>query len=789
MVSMLNAWSPLSNFQDYVNVTNITLSNYTFAYNSITNLNTFAVPQYFYFNTTVNGTLHNSTFDNIAIYAYSKSGGYLGNVTAFPYPVGDGGLLIDDQASNATYGNVSYSFITIFFNQKHTQNTYLSSYESSHVVQYGNNQPFFLNSGLVIYKTPAFQNFATSNFTYIVPNGVVKGAYVDIGGELTNPYLLVSSLAANKLADNVSIWEGQPDSNGNSYMINYSTSTNTYSLYNNGQDGSQTLTTSSSSAVSEYIMQSGVAPSMYQYLNNNLGAYSQQPNLYGFNQINIFNYTENVKGYQCYFLCGSPTILGKSYKILMNFSAIYPANNYYHGTYYLIPIYSSSNYIVQNAIRSGYTPVPFCTNTGWCGDYKYRIQVNITNFTYTQQTFAAPTQNGNSIDYSVPAIWLKLTLPHYTGMGNSCQYVYMDAYNSSSKLDDGAIPFSVLSYYNGTTTCTYPNATFAVMLTDAKGTVPTSFYVYFDSSSNVTGYNTNFGNLSIAYKNGIPGNFPSYDVIVNLTSPLTTQSYLSLGGVLFNESTKHVTQASACKSTCATLKESLNSTFAETQFLFIYNANLKYLNIGNNNCGSGDALIGQDITADSSYPNCGSGIGQGGWVESNLTTYNQEGIYWNNYGVSFNSIGTEIILIKPYTDRYYTGSVELNNTASNICISCNDTVPIPTGSVQNPFTNSSSLLTINNSRTNLNATLNNLKLSSTTTLWGMKVPAYVSAILLIIAILIILGIAVSYVELFLGIILLIVLGILNKDILALGVILLFIYIIYEVVERIRYKGD
>jgi len=552
LLTNVNAWSVPANqlgpnYLYYVNITNITFGNYSFPTNGVANIDSLTGTQWFLYNTSSNTILSQQPIQSLLIEGFNSSGYFEGNIVAFPYPTTNG-LLIYKQT---VYGK-PYNSVTIFFGQGITQSTYLGNFTKTHIVQetqtsgINNNLPIF-PFPIVVYNTSALNGINTT-ISY-QGNGSSKG-FSSTYFNLNAGYLLLSSTS-------------------NTFNMSLKFIPNNYgSFYSNLNIYSNSLNIMQLPSLSIPFLGGGGDSSELTVKNNNDTLIYMNPNPCQLNIVNqcintfqgYWELSHNIKyvvggplnGGYAYNLTNTdprkigiftqPYYNGKNYQfqLTINYTNILADLN--RASFYLIPTYSAS-YTSSNAVTIPHPTYPNVTSDldigkQWQKDYNYRsvFYVNNWNFrflTYAYSNVTATTAYLNkSYVFKLPnSPYLLLTAPHYTGpaggMQTDCSQVFFEAYNDTSGLDSGPIPFAIVD-------CNPLNNTVKFILSNqtAQGNVYNQFNMYYESRHGLRFFN-NQGVLSAwetifnggaSYQTRFDSSGP---VIFNLSAPLNAHSWIA----------------------------------------------------------------------------------------------------------------------------------------------------------------------------------------------------------------------------------------------------------------------
>ena len=700
-----SAFCNLTNYKDYSNVS-VNSWEGNFVFNSSISFNT-GTQSYFYLNTSYNNTLNGTSPIYLTIQGYSAAHTFLGNVTAFPTPLGEG-LLIKNQ----TITGQSYNSITIWFNQITPDPTYLNGYIKNNTYYSNSNRARTIyNFGVPYLISYLIQPDISTHSLYGSSSQDLAG-YVQALFNLNGSYIL---LAANNSVST-------QNTNFTLNYIPYQYGTDSYTFYalntlnqiiNHGTLGNANVITHNANALRLYIDPSPQLLNQKILISHNLGI----------NLTNVaskyFNNTQINGGQFGLFFQpdGFALQLKLNYSNATGYGLTQPSVNPY---YYLIPAYSN-NYSVTSTIRIANPvriPIVGDNQAGWYFDYDYRIPINITSWNFSINTYAyAPLGNtsylGKEYAYQVPnSPYLYLKIMYYDAFGVACQNTYFDAWYNSTQTELGSIPFALIN-------CTSSQATFILKNTTNQGYTYSSFYIYFGSRSGLSGY---FGNTSVknSWETTYVGNVLNLDFniapayFVSFNAPLNLGTNIDMFPINLTGSASgipytHLSTTSANRFDAST---PVTSFLIDHPILTIVSATLDAFN--NASCigswySSNATSVGYYHTSCSNLPAS---------TVLNITNSRLQAVFQRLFTLSY-SIGAI---------QFYNG-FPINNSVPNT------TIILPPPKTPNTPINNSVIGNDSYAILNAKAELSNMGLNANVVFYGLTFPLYYFGVFAIIAIL------------------------------------------------------
>ena len=478
-VTPYTTFNTIPNYKSYVNIT-VNSFNATMPFGA--NTIDLGAVGYFYINTGFNSTLHNTPYQYLELAGFSN-GNFLGNITAYPFA---NGLIV----ANKTIEGNAYNTVTLFYNQITPAVTYLNKTNIAQIAHLSSAEIYLYNMSGVTYTLSTVNNY-TLGITNLKFNNQ-KIPYYLIGNSTSDNFTMVHYLNTP-----ISQREYGYSLKGTSAILNTST---TFS--------SPLSVTATQSSLFAYFSADGY----YAFATEGLavfGATKGTANIGGA----IINATTSKYGIGLFY---------GSYNYYMSF--------YQPNVYYFVPAYSTNITLSTNQI----VPAPISPNSivnttdcgpGWYYDFEYRQPVNNIVFNATFTTQADPSHLGTPYQLNFTNTkYVMLNLTHYTHMGNNCENIYIEAFDSDYATPLGSVPFAVYGVCNATKSkisLVLPNKT-------STGNVYNSIYVYFYSNSNMTGFNNQslLGNFILGNGNyfTVSSTIP---FLIQLTAPLNSASHIS----------------------------------------------------------------------------------------------------------------------------------------------------------------------------------------------------------------------------------------------------------------------
>lgn len=801
------AWTVAPNAQYYENVS-INSWN-TILYGHTVLNNSFALINITFPNTFTSSLSRSFLFltEYINVTAYNSQGQYLGEVPVYPYPSANGILV-----ANQTITGQPYNSITIWLGQVVLN----PNYNNTHIGVFPSGYVELSPIHLFIYEqaAPELAGISGLDTSISYSNNALTAGTLRLFFNVSKNYHL-QVVSSNNYNKNLSLMV-VPNQYGNTWF-NYTTNGIIEKLISYGAVGTSTQVSAiNTNTIDFYLLNNTAAGGTCSGLiSNPLQQYKFiDPTLFVNNSCIgyvINNATKNYLG--GYVVAFQPHIVDTTYpnghsyqyELAFNFS-----NLNYSTNYYLMPA-ATVNYTASNviAIPANQIIVPRSLNScaidqgnGWYGDYNYRQQINVTSWNYTFKSnifnYSAilknnqPASLGNVIINNVTnSGFLYLTLRHYAAMGNVCQYVSFDAYNNVTKQDLGLIPFSI---YNCTQTSSI--ATFILRNTTTVGHNYNWLYVYYDSRLGISISQNNQSILNAwRFKLNAPISsnvIAVHNYIINFTSSFSPQSFLeaSPGGVI---------------------PIKLNGTSTGQQRILGYAPNggsgwVSWLN-GSNDKSALFLFTNkiQNNPYNSFFLISPSVFGMSGCWGGNTCIYNL-GDLGNISEASILAGGT---YTRPFYEltlnlsnsqsaiftRFYTSYAVVNNTASVYpCpISSNSSLGNPVTSIPSSSTGAAiansfiaNIGTIN--ATTTNRTLSGLGLLQTQDFFGFTLQKYYLFMTLLVFTFLVLFVAGdNLIPISFGLLAAWILGIWNIQLIPFEVLISFIYVIYELIERLHKK--
>ena len=486
-VTPFTTFNSIPNYKDYVNVT-VNSYNAVMPYGSGTlDLGSVA---YFYIDTTFNASLRSTPIRYIEVAGFNSTGYFIGNITAYPY---NNGLII----ANKTINGKAYATATIFYNQITQFATYLDTQNIQITKDYLNINTLYLY-GLTsaIGERTLFLNNNT-NVTYQLSFNNTAVPYY---------------LTANGNSQNISI-------------LRYLTTGITGQRYGYAFNGTSSKASLNATSYTTFTLNASQSR-LFAYFNNN----PNKPYIFASNGLAVPQ-NQIIQNLSTSFSAGGVFTAVSNYYFNVHLPKL--AEIPYPNTYYFLPAFTTNITVVGNQIVTSPITLPNRTSTnldcagGWYYDFNYRIPITAVNWSYNFTTNADIHDIGNAVTlkYGAGAVgYLKLNLTHYTQMGTNCQNIFIEGYSAGFATPLGNVPFAVYSC-NATT----PTAQLILSNTTSNSFTYNTLYVYFDSRSNMSGFNSGVGWIISVSDHNYTVSLPSTPYLIELDKALTRNSILTFG--------------------------------------------------------------------------------------------------------------------------------------------------------------------------------------------------------------------------------------------------------------------
>lgn len=501
--SVTFAWSPDSL---YLNHVNITVNNWNYTQGSFTHIAKYVL-------VSLNSSFANPYFYRIV--GYDQRGDFLGNVS-YEVVADFGNISGTTQSAilikNKTDSNQSWDFITLFFNPTHFNGTNTNCFTEyfPNCAKFGSMFKYLLANQIFNYTTnldcsgPSSCPWGWPSTFVVVTNRSITGDNFNI--------TFITSLAYNNLTAN---------SVSNRYILNsYGAfgrsipilGINYYSVSSPPISNANTNTIFGSAEGFEGMF--GI-PS-----NQIIAEGTQLKDGVGFGNlaIDLFNSTKSYE-----VNVGNLQSISQYGKFTLWIKPSSPID------LYILPAFST-NYTITTPIENdtlvysnGCAEDP--SRPGWYCDFTQRETVENVSWNYTLKTNALPSNVGNlSIVNYTNIGYALLKIPAKNAFGIGCRNIYLHGLQNY----EGAISFYTYACTSNYTWLLIPNKT-------VNNYAFSSFYLYFDSVQNIGGFSNKaiLHNWQFATGNIFGEPYNAMPFIINLSSPFNIGSYVQVSSTTY----------------------------------------------------------------------------------------------------------------------------------------------------------------------------------------------------------------------------------------------------------------